>query len=64
VSNRDEETMKPEIQKKATALPEREKRKRRLGLLDLEGQVDYYPEYDYKAARRHDMKRLDVRGAR
>jgi hypothetical protein len=51
---------RPEIQKKPDALPEREKRKRRLGLLNLVGQVDYDAEYDYKAARRHDMKRLDV----
>jgi Arc/MetJ family transcription regulator len=40
------------------ALQEYIKLKRRLGLLDLVGQIDYDPAYDYKAARRRGSKRI------
>jgi Arc/MetJ family transcription regulator len=39
------------------ALLEYVKARRRLGLLDLVGQVEYDPRHDYKAARRHDSRR-------
>lgn len=39
-----------------TALKEYVKMKRRLGLLDLVGQIDYDPSYDYKAQRRRGGK--------
>jgi Arc/MetJ family transcription regulator len=40
------------------ALEEYVKLKRRLGLLEMVGQVDYGPKYDYKAERRRGNKRL------
>lgn len=40
------------------ALREYVKMKRRLGLLELVGQIDYDPAYDYKAARRRGRRRL------
>ena len=40
-----------------TALEEYVKMKRRLGLLDLVGRIDYDPAYDYKDARRRGNRR-------
>ena len=39
------------------ALQEYLKLKRRLGLLDLVGTIEYRPDYDYKALRRKDSGR-------
>jgi Arc/MetJ family transcription regulator len=41
-----------------TALEEYVKMKRRLGLLDMEGCIEYDPTYDYKAARRRGNRRV------
>lgn len=35
------------------------KMNRRLGLLDLVGQIDYQTDYDYKAERRRNLKRIE-----
>jgi Arc/MetJ family transcription regulator len=43
------------------ALQEYVKMKRRLGLLEMVGQVDYDPAYDYKAERRRSNRRLPGR---
>ena len=40
------------------ALREYVKMKRRIGLLDLVGQIDYNPSYDYKTERRRNTKRI------
>lgn len=42
----------------ATALEEYVKTKRRFGVLDLMGKIDFDPEWDYKAARRNDANRI------
>jgi len=34
------------------------KAKRRVGILELFGKVDFDPTYDYKAARQRDVKRI------
>lgn len=44
-----------------TALKEYVKMKRRLGLLELAGKIDYRPDYDHKARRRQDRKRVRER---
>ena len=41
-----------------TALKEYVKSIRRLGILELEGKVDFWPGYDYKAVRKRGNKRL------
>ena len=41
-----------------TALQEYIKMRRRMGLLELVGQVDYDPGYDYKADRRRGNRRV------
>jgi hypothetical protein len=41
-----------------TALEEYVKSKRRLGILDLFGKVDFDPAWDYKAARRRGNRRI------
>ena len=41
-----------------TALKEYVKSIRRLGILELEGKVDFWPDYDYKAARKRGNKRI------
>jgi Arc/MetJ family transcription regulator len=43
------------------ALLEYVKLKRRLGLLEMVGQVEYDPDYDYKAERRRSNRRLPRR---
>jgi hypothetical protein len=40
------------------ALQEYVKLKRRLGLLEIAGQIDFDPTYDYKAERRRGRKRI------
>ena len=45
-----------------TALEEYVKMKRRLGLLDLVGRVEYDAAYDYKAARRRGNRRIREQG--
>jgi Arc/MetJ family transcription regulator len=40
------------------ALREYVKMKRRLGLLALEGQIEYDPAYDYKTERRRNTRRM------
>ena len=40
-----------------TALQEYVKSIRRLGILDMVGKVDFWPNYDYKAARKRGNKR-------
>jgi Arc/MetJ family transcription regulator len=44
-----------------TALEEYVKMKRRLGLLDMEGRIEYDPAYDSKAARRRGNRRVGGR---
>ena len=41
-----------------TALREYIKSRKRLRILDMFGKVNYWPGYDYKAARRRDNKRI------
>ena len=41
------------------ALEEYVRRRKRLSLLELVGQIDYDEDYDYKAARRRDMHEMD-----
>jgi Arc/MetJ family transcription regulator len=41
-----------------TALQEYVKSKKRLGILDMFGKVDFDPRWDYKAARRRSNKRI------
>jgi hypothetical protein len=40
------------------ALVEYVKSRKRLGILDMFGKVDYRPDWDYKSGRRRDAKRL------
>ena len=40
------------------ALQEYVKSIRRLGILDMVGKVDFWPDYDYKASRKRGNKRL------
>jgi Arc/MetJ family transcription regulator len=47
-----------------TALEEYIKMKRRLGLLDLVGRVDYHAAYDRKDARRRGNDRSRIEGVR
>jgi len=40
------------------ALEEYVRRRKQLRIFELEGQIDYDPDYDYKAARRRGMRRI------
>ncbi|MGI8925901.1 MAG: type II toxin-antitoxin system VapB family antitoxin [Tepidiformaceae bacterium] len=40
------------------ALEEYIRYRKRIGLLALEGQIEYRDDYDYKAERRRDLKRI------
>ena len=40
----------------SAAIEEEIRRQGRLKILELEGTIDYYPDYDYKAARRRDSE--------
>lgn len=39
-----------------TALVEYVRRRKQLGILDMVGKVEYYPDYDYKELRRRERR--------